>query len=55
MPLSSSATVVIMTEVVLVMAAEGSIMSTVSPSSPVSSMPNSSTNMVRVPDPLSRV
>ena len=54
MALGSPATDVIMTAVELVMAAAGVVMSTLSPLASFCSMPNSSMNAPRVPEPSSR-
>ena len=54
MPFSSPATDVIMTDVEFVMAADVVVMSTFSPLASFSSMPMSSTNAPRVPEPSSR-
>ena len=54
MPFGSPATEVIMTDVELVMAAAGVVISTFSPLASFSSTPMSSMNALRVPDPSSR-
>ena len=54
MAFASPATDVIMTDVAFVMAAVGVVRSTLSPLVSFSSMPNSSMNAPRVPEPSSR-